>query len=247
MRKQLRKIIIFILKIIEKQTYTPSFLGILINPLFIIRRSLFVSLKTQFFNLKGKVLDFGCGASPYKDYIKYDSFTGLDYENTGHPIGNSKIDVFYNGKTIPFDDKTFDSVLCTEVLEHTPMPNETLIEIYRVLKPSGYILITVPFVWNEHEIPYDFYRFSYIGISRLIEKAGFKIQYLKKTTNFFHTSTQLFTNYLHTFMFTKYFLLNILINFLFIFPFNLLGWLIGWLIPDKNKNLSMNIVILAQK
>jgi SAM-dependent methyltransferase len=243
----LRNFIIRILRFLERQTYAPGCIGILINPLFILRYKLFITLKPYFQKLTGKVLDFGCGSSPYKSLISFKTYTGLDFENEGHPIGNSNIDVFYDGKEFPFNDSYFDSVICTEVLEHLPDDKLSMNEIYRVLKPGGKLLISVPFIWNEHEIPYDYRRYSYMGLSQLLENCGFKVLEINKTTRFFHTFTQLFTNFLHVKIFTRFFLLNYLINIIFIAPFNILGWLLGFIIPDKNKSLPLNIVILAEK
>ena len=45
---------------------------------------------------------------------------------------------------IPFADDTFDCLFCTEVLEHTLSPFRALEEIHRVIKPEGYLVISVP-------------------------------------------------------------------------------------------------------
>jgi SAM-dependent methyltransferase len=59
-------------------------------------------------------------------------------------------------------------------------PDEFLGEIMRVLKPGGKLLLTVPFVWDEHEQPYDYARYSSFGLRALLEKQGLKIVYHKK-------------------------------------------------------------------
>ena len=45
---------------------------------------------------------------------------------------------------IPFPDNTFDVVVCTEVIEHTPNPRQAVTELCRVLKPGGILILTVP-------------------------------------------------------------------------------------------------------
>jgi SAM-dependent methyltransferase len=45
---------------------------------------------------------------------------------------------------LPFKDKTFDVVICREVIEHIPDTDATFREIKRVLRPRGYLLITTP-------------------------------------------------------------------------------------------------------
>ncbi len=232
---------------LDKQTYISDILAILINPLFIIRYYLFITLKKLFHHIHGKVLDFGCGSSPYKSLIKCDKYVKVDIVNESHPIGNSVIDVFYDGKQLPFDNDTFDSIICTEVLEHVPNLDEILNELHRVLKQNGKILISVPFIWNEHEIPNDYLRFSRFGIKLLLEKKGFNILTIQKTSKTIHTITQLWTNEIHHVFFTRFFMLNYLINFIIVFPFNLIGWILGCIIPDNKKRLPLNIVILAEK
>lgn len=51
---------------------------------------------------------------------------------------------------------------------------EIVKELNRVLKENGEMLITVPFVWNEHEIPYDFGRYTSFGIIDLLQKMDLK-------------------------------------------------------------------------
>ena len=54
--------------------------------------------------------------------------------------------------------------MCNQVLEHVFNPDDFVREIARVLKPGGALLLTVPFVWNEHEQPYDYARYSSFGL-----------------------------------------------------------------------------------
>lgn len=236
-----------IISYLNKQVYLPNFFSIFINPLFIIRYCLLKTLKKYFKNIQGDVLDFGCGSSPYMSLVNYNKYVRVDYINPGHPVGNSIIDVFYDGKKLPFENESFDAIICTEVLEHVPNLNEIIAELKRVLKKKGKILISVPFVWNEHEIPNDYQRFSRFGITLLLEKNGFKILEVQKTSKTIHTITQLWTNELHHIMFTNNFILNYFICILIISPFNIIGWIIGYIIPDKSMRLPLNIVILAEK
>ncbi len=50
---------------------------------------------------------------------------------------------------LPFENNSFDIVICSEVLEHIPMDNEALNEIMRVLKPEGILAVSVPRFWPE--------------------------------------------------------------------------------------------------
>ena len=45
---------------------------------------------------------------------------------------------------MPFQDGSYDSVICSEVLEHVPAPEESIKELIRVLKPGGVLALSVP-------------------------------------------------------------------------------------------------------
>ena len=85
---------------------------------------------------------------------------------------------------LPFEDQYFDCVVCFEVLEHVFNLDELLSEIYRVLKPNGMILVSIPFVWEEHEIPYDFARYTSYGLSSIFSDKGFEILNFSKTSSY---------------------------------------------------------------
>lgn len=65
-------------------------------------------------------------------------------------------------------------MLCTQVLEHVPDPSAALAELRRVLKTRGSLLVTVPFVGELHEEPYDFFRYTSHGLRSMLEVAGFE-------------------------------------------------------------------------
>ena len=58
---------------------------------------------------------------------------------------------------IPVPDKTFDVILCTEVLEHVPEPIKVIEEFSRLLKPQGRLFITAPLGCGIHQEPYIYY------------------------------------------------------------------------------------------
>lgn len=89
-----------------------------------------------------------------------------------HP---TRPDYWFDGRQIPFEDSSFDLILCTEVLEHAEDPDKLVREMNRVLQPGGMALITVPSMWGEHETPYDFRRFTSFGVMKLLEQGGFSV------------------------------------------------------------------------
>jgi SAM-dependent methyltransferase len=64
-------------------------------------------------------------------------------------------------------DNSFDVVVMSSVLEHVQYPFEAAREIDRVLKPGGYALLIVPFLFPIHGRPHDYFRFTSFGLRHL--------------------------------------------------------------------------------
>lgn len=127
--------------------------------------------------LKGRLLDVGCGNKPYASILRCSEHIGVDVATSPHD--SARFDFTYDGKGLPFGDEDFDSVLCTEVLEHCPEPRALMREIRRVLRPGGHALITVPMVFHHHEEPYDYGRFTRYGIEALAAAAGLEMLWVR--------------------------------------------------------------------
>jgi len=234
-------------QVYKYQLFQPIFISLFINPFFIIRYTLLKVLKKETQNLKGKILDFGCGTKPYKSlFNEFDEYIGLDIENEGHSHEKEEIDVYYDGKTIPFKNEYFDSVFSSEVFEHVFDIDHILDELNRVLKRGGKMLISIPFAWNEHEAPNDFGRYTSFGIIHLIEKHGFKVIRLTKAGHFASVISQLIPLYIYELINTRQKYFNLLLNFLFISPFVIPGFIFSSIMP-RNKSLYFNNVVLAEK
>lgn len=121
------------------------------------------------------VVDVGCGERIYEKYISAERYIGVDVEVSGRKKSSKIPDIFYDGVNLPFDDDSIDFILCTEVLEHAMHPEDLIKEFFRCLKPSGLAFITVPSMWGEHEMPYDFRRYTSEGIKKLVSDADFRI------------------------------------------------------------------------
>lgn len=231
-------------KIIHKNQFDPSPIAIFFNPFFIARRGLLRSIKELGKEINGKTLDVGCGTKPYQNYFCSSEYIGLEIESTI----NRKIkqaDYFYDGKNFPFVNQEFDSVVTNQVLEHVFNPDEFLGEINRVLKTHGKLLLTVPFVWDEHEQPYDYARYSSYGLKFLLEKYGFQIIKQKKSVNDLGVIFQLINAYLykitHELPLLRKFTTITIMAFI-----NLVGILFSPLAP-KNDDLYLDNIILAKK
>jgi len=149
--------------------------------------------------LRGHLIDIGCSTKPYKDLLApyVTEHIGVDSKNTLHDKSN--IDLFGTAYEIPVLGASFDSAICTAVLEHVEEPDQALRECYRVLKAGGIAIYSVPFIWHLHEEPRDFYRFSKYGLRYLFEKTGFEIIELKALSGFWVTFGQLFVYNIYRF------------------------------------------------
>jgi len=127
--------------------------------------------------LRGRLLDVGCGNKPYASLLHCTEHVGVDVEQSPHR--REQMDKIYDGRTLPFDDEEFDSILCTEVLEHCLDPQHVVREMWRVLKPGGHALITIPMVIHHHEEPWDFQRFTRYGMEQLAAQAQLKVVWVK--------------------------------------------------------------------
>mgnify|MGYP001298952206 CR=1 FL=1 len=150
-----------------------------------IRVKIFNFIKSSLSLFSGKVLDVGCGKMPYKKYIlentKVTEYIGLDIDDALVYDKKIKPDYTWDGIKMPFENNTFESAIGTEVLEHCPNPEIILKEIYRVLKPGGVFLFTVPFLWNLHEVPHDEYRYTPFSLERHLKNSGFRDVTIKAT------------------------------------------------------------------
>lgn len=199
--------------------------------------------------LKGRMLDFGCGAKPYRSLFTVDEYIGIDYENEGHSHKNEQIDVFYDGKHIPFPDEHFDAVLCTEVIEHVFNLEEVLKELNRVTRKDAKLLFTCPFVWNEHEVPYDFARYTRFAIESLFERNGFEIVEFRKSGNFITTIGQMVCLYAQESIYPvmkKIAPLRWLYKILFMLGPNVSALVLNKLLP-ANQSLYLNNIFVARK
>lgn len=119
------------------------------------------------------VLDAGAGEAPFRELFAVCRYVTSDWAESVHP-GASSSDVIAPLDDLPLPSASFDAVLCTQVLEHVPDPFAALAELRRVLRPGGSLLVTVPFVGELHEEPYDFFRYTPHGLRSMLDAAGFE-------------------------------------------------------------------------
>ncbi len=219
------------------------------HPLYFIRKHLLAYFTKLSPYMKGVMLDFGCGSKPYKSLFSVNEYVGLDYENPGHPHINEQIDVFYNGKDIPFANEHFDSIFSSEVFEHVFHLSDSLKELNRVLRPDGNMLLSCPFTMCEHEEPHDFARYSSFGIKHLLEQNGFEIVEQYKTGNSMQAVAQMKAVYAGRHIYPKFKKIPVIRSIVrvgMISCINIKGIIYSKIFPSRN-DLYLNNVVVCKK
>jgi SAM-dependent methyltransferase len=122
---------------------------------------------------KNRILVIG-GFGPILDFIHRKS-TGniietLDIELKHNP--DYLLDISHN-KLPDLINKKFDKIICIEVLEHVPNYQKALENIYELLEKGGTIIGSTPWIIPLHDQPFDFHRFTYFEIERVLKLSGF--------------------------------------------------------------------------
>jgi SAM-dependent methyltransferase len=126
------------------------------------------------------VLDAGAGGGPYREHFAAHSYESTDFEKAAKEYQSNTY--VCDLTAVPVADDRFDLVLLTQVLEHLPEPLTALKEMYRITKPGCKIWASTPLFYEEHEQPYDFFRYTQFSLRRLFGEAGFsdvKIEWLE--------------------------------------------------------------------
>ncbi|MBN1296621.1 class I SAM-dependent methyltransferase [bacterium] len=161
-----------------------------------------------------RVLDAGAGQSRYRSFFDHAIYTSVDFGTGEKTWDYSGLDVLARLERLPFPGDVFDHVICTQVLEHVPEPDVILRELGRVLKPGGYLLLTAPLGFGEHQIPYDYFRYTRYGLRYLLEKVGFDVHRIEPRGGYF-----------------RYMAVMLMWSYIYLFPENRRGWIKAVLFP----------------
>lgn len=142
------------------------------------------------------VLDAGAGEAQYRNIFSHCRYIAVDLA-VGDPAWDySKLSAVADLSSLPFADGTFDLALCLVVLEHLTEPLLALREIARVLKPGGRLFLVAPLLWEEHQTPHDYFRFTRYGLSHLLRQAGLEVETLSPIGGYFWVLGRRFVNLL---------------------------------------------------
>jgi SAM-dependent methyltransferase len=123
------------------------------------------------------VLDAGAGHQPYRHHFAHCQYEAADFEAVNKPYAKSTY--VCDLSRIPVEDGRFDAIIFSQVMEHLPDPLLVLNELRRVLKPGGVMFYSGPLWFEEHEAPYDFYRYTSFALRHLFQNAAFQIEDLR--------------------------------------------------------------------
>lgn len=132
------------------------------------------------------VLDAAAGDQPYRALFDHAQYESADFESTPGKAYRPSTYVC-DLRAIPVEDGRFDFIVFNQALEHMPEPEVVLRELCRVMKPGGRLLCTAPLFFEEHDLPYDFYRYTQFAYKHLMPKAGLTIERLDWMEGYFGT------------------------------------------------------------
>jgi SAM-dependent methyltransferase len=158
---------------------------------FLGRRRIFLKLLDRHFPKsegarKHRILDVGCGTGTLLKYFsRYGVAQGVDMDEDAiafcHMRGAHRVQKV-GPLPLPFDDNTFDLITILDVLEHIDDDEGTLRELYRILRPGGMLMVSVPayqFLWGpQDEISKHKRRYIAPQIRALLKQTGFQVKKL---------------------------------------------------------------------
>lgn len=134
--KSYRKFLPYGYEVVRPNVLAPGTLSLERHRLF----WLYLTQETDFFSKPQRVLHF----APEQAFLKrFRKLAHIDYVTTDleSPIADVKADIC----NLPFEDGSFDTIICNHVLEHIPDDAKAMQELHRVLKPGGTAIVQVPY------------------------------------------------------------------------------------------------------
>jgi SAM-dependent methyltransferase len=232
--------------LIKKQAFKPSgFFGILINPYFFSRRAIFREVDFFSQTFTGKTIDIGCGTKPYRDLFHVSDYVGIEVADSYQKF-KSHADVFYDGTIFPFQSGFFDHAISFQVLEHVVDANLFISEVSRLLRSDGTLLLSVPFIWEEHEVPNDRLRYTSYGICELLEKHGFKVLKIKKLCVGMEALIQKATSIITASVANKPKLVKYVTQLMVVAPIHIVFYILIMILPKYNRIYLDNMVLAVK-
>ncbi len=135
-------------------------------------------------------LDAGAGEARHRKLFTRGRYLALDSAEGEPSWDYRRLDIRGDLEEIPLRAESVDTILCMVVLEHTRRPRHVIEEFARVLRPGGRLYMVVPFLWEEHQAPHDYFRFTRHGVELLFEKLPIRVDLLRPVGGFFWLSAR---------------------------------------------------------
>ncbi len=184
------------------------------------------------------VLDVGGRIQPYRPLLegRLRSYLAIDLRR------NPLVDIVARGEQVPFAGAQFDLVICTQVLEYVSDPAAVIAEIYRILKPGGRLLLSVPAVFPQ-DSDFDTWRFLPKSLSLLLRSfADFEISSEGSTISGFFRTICIFLV-----RFTRPSFIGMLFRFSAVPVLNLMAACLELMIQTSNDEFSANFAAYGRK
>jgi SAM-dependent methyltransferase len=143
----------------------------------------------------GRLIDIGCGVKPYAQiFAPYvTTHFGVDWEGVSdtHYGSATKADLYADCTDTGLESGGFDTLLSTQVMEHIYETHVFIKECHRLLKIGGVGIFTVPFVWEVHAEPFDYYRFTRHSLEKIFEEHGFVVEKIEPVGGVYATIIQM--------------------------------------------------------
>ena len=145
------------------------------------------------------LVDIGCGRMPYRKELEplVASYIGVDHPQVSKLYTSDiKPEVLADAKKLPFKKNSFNIALLLQVLEHVDDPLKVIHEAARVLKPGGVLILSVPFFYPLHDMPYDFGRYTETALKSFISEASLNLLKITAQGSFLEFWLQMMNTFL---------------------------------------------------
>ncbi len=201
------------------------------------------------------VYDLGCGEKPFAATLARlgASYIGIDIEDGFY--GDKAVDILAVADALPICTGAADAVLSSQVIEHLPDPEEAMREAHRVLKPGGLLFISFPFLFPQHAVPHDFFRYSEDGFAAMCRRSNFEIVERHTIGGFWYMTSIFGDRYVN--VFDRSIVRRLRLVAIFSFPGHALAWLLhnlegavyrtmGKDVRRARRNWTVNYVFVAR-
>ena len=137
------------------------------------------------------VLDISAGEAKYRPMYDHGHYVAFDSQVGDSRWDYSKLDIVGDAMHMPIRNSSIDVALNFTSLEHYYDPFAFFSEVARVLRPGGKLFLFVPHFGQEHQQPYDFYRYTQFALKDLTLRNGLEAEVVEPAGSAFFTATKM--------------------------------------------------------